>query len=562
MRVKIGTKIVVSFMVIISLMLIVSFIGLMGMNVMEKRYNQIVRTNLIIENQIEKVRSLTLEQVAAIRGYIIYKDEQYPALFNTINEQIDSAYVQLESKMQAEESKEFLMQIKEQHAAYNTGGQEVFELIREGHTTQAISKGNDLRRYVTQIKEATNSWSTEVQSLNAEIIEDIEKDVASRQKTLLILVSVSLIGAITAAVYLQRSIAVPLKKLTHVAATVSEGDLTQDIPVIKSRDEVYDLAKAFGLMVENLRKLIGNVNTVSHDLVASGEELAASSEEVAKVSEQITMAVSELAKGASDQAVSSEKGAYKISEIVEGLSHITRDMSHVNIMVQEAQETVEAGEKSVKYQEVKVHESTEVSGVVAASIGDLAGKSKQIGKILDVIRGISDQTNLLALNAAIEAARAGEAGKGFSVVADEIRKLAEQSGSSVKQIEDIISEVQLGVEDAVRQMDRSKAVSNEQTAALSQTVKAFSDISTVFTSVSKNIKLVSKAAGILNENATEAGEAITDIASVAEESAANSEELAASAEEQTSTINQVAQSAEYLSKLASQLQESINQFTL
>jgi methyl-accepting chemotaxis protein len=343
---------------------------------------------------------------------------------------------------------------------------------------------------------------------------------------------------------------------------IAAGNLSQSLPVIKSGDEIQDLNEAFSKMLHNLRNLITDINAASQELVASSEELAASSEEVTKVSEQISTAVSELAQGSSEQAVSSEQGALKIHEIVEGLSQIAKDMNHTQEMTLQTKEAVALGEESVKYQAIKVNENTDISVQTSATIIDLSDKSKQIGKVLEVIRAISSQTNLLALNAAIEAARAGEAGRGFSVVADEVRKLAEESSTSVKQIEEIIKELQSSAATAVLQMDHSKAAAAEQTIALNKTIKAFNDISSSVSSITQNVELVSQASASLSKNAIQAGDAITNIASVAQQAAANSQELASYAEEDTSTIGQVAESATYLSSLANQLQLSINTFII
>ena len=332
--------------------------------------------------------------------------------------------------------------------------------------------------------------------------------------------------------------------------------------MLKSGDEIQDLNEAFSKMLHNLRNLITDINAASQELVASSEELAASSEEVTKVSEQISTSASELAQGSSEQAVSSEQGAFKIHEIVEGLSQIAKDMLHTQEMAQQTKAAVKLGEESVKYQAVKVDENTDIAKQTAVTIVDLSNKSKQIEKVLEVIRAISSQTNLLALNAAIEAARAGEAGRGFSVVADEVRKLAEESSTSVKQIEEIIKELQSSAATAVLQMDYSKAAAAEQTIALNKTIKAFSDISSSVTSITQNVELVSQASASLSKNAIQAGDAITTIASVAQQAAANSQELASYAEEDTSTIEQVAESATYLSSLANQLQLSINTFII
>lgn len=376
------------------------------------------------------------------------------------------------------------------------------------------------------------------------------------------MIAAAIAGAVVIGINLTRIIARPIKALTQIAGKMSEGDLTQTIPDIRSRDEISDLGKAFSLMVSSLRSLIVNVNDASQELVASSEELAASSEEVSKVSEQVAIAVSELATGASEQAILSEKGNTEIIETVEGLSRIAEDMEQSNKMMVHTKAVVNNGEALVKYQETKVYENNQTSAEVSEAITELSNKSAEIGQILGVIQGIADQTNLLALNAAIEAARAGEAGKSFSVVADEIRKLAEQSSFSVKQIDSIIKQVQASVDTAVAKMDNSKAAVHEQTTALENTVSAFNDIAKEVDAISGKIMLVAEASAALSKKAVQAGDNMTGIASVAQQTAASTQEVAASTEEQSSTVHQITDAAEGLSQLAVQLQESISRFKI
>lgn len=351
----------------------------------------------------------------------------------------------------------------------------------------------------------------------------------------------------------------PVIKMAKLTKDVAAGDLTVSI-YTKGKDEISMLSKNFNEMIQKMRALIIEMRDTGATVASSSEEMMASSEEASKASEQVATAIMDLAKGATEQAMSTEQGNARIQGIVEGLSQIAEDMERSEKLVENAKQVLEIGEKSVKHQERKVNENTQVSNEVAVAVTELSDKSKEIGKILEVIRGIAEQTNLLALNAAIEAARAGEAGKGFAVVADEIRKLAEQSSSSVKQIGRIINEVQEGVEHSVSKMDNAKAVALEQVEALKETTKAFNEISSVVATITHNIEVVAEAAGTLSKEAIQAGDAMSDIASIAQETAAGTEEVSASTEEQTSVIYQIAESAGHLSKLADALYISIGRF--
>ncbi len=562
MKIKIGLKIFVSFFVITFLIILVSIIGLTGMDSIRDSYGIIVNESLPVETLIKEARAINLEQVAAVRGFMIYKDEQYPKLYNDLSKQLEEVYANVADMAETAQSQGYLSRLKAANRVYSDGVQVVFDYVRKGQMDEAVAYGEKVRVKVTEIKEITKEWSTYVGSQDTERINQTDKKTDTRITSLLVLVAIAVLSAVGGGFILTRNIAGPIKSLTGVAGKISEGDLTQKIPVIKTRDEIRELGNAFEAMVASLRGLIVNVNDASLELVASSQELAASSQEVAKVSEQIADAVSELAEGASDQAHSSEKGNDRILQTVEGLSQIAEDMAQSEKMAEKAKEVVEKGEASVKYQEQKVAQNNQTSSEVAAAISELSVKSAEIGQILEVIKSIAEQTNLLALNAAIEAARAGEAGKGFSVVADEIRKLAEQSGYSVKQIDKIIKEVQQGVNSAVTKMDKSRLVVQEQAESLNSTVAAFKDVAEVVGLIRDKIILSAEASAVLSKNAVQAGEDITAIACVAQQTAASTQEVAASTQEQASTVHQITDSAEGLSRLAVQLQEGIGRFKL
>lgn len=393
-------------------------------------------------------------------------------------------------------------------------------------------------------------------------VSDYMKPINDLKMLIVLIALVCIVVAVILILLFSRSIGNPLKQLAVAAEAVSSGDLTKNVPAVRSNDEIGKLNRGFSDMVMHLRKVISEVKEMSVSTAASSEEMMASSEEVSKVSEQIATAVNELAKGAGEQAAATEKGNYKIIEVASGLNDIAKDMSKSEELTEKAKDTVEDGKKSVQYQSVKMQENKQVTVDVSNAVAALSEKSVEIGEILSVINSISDQTNLLSLNAAIEAARAGEQGRGFAVVAEEIRKLAEQSGLSVKKIDLIIKEVQDGVEQAVTEMGKAQVVVEEQEKALFDTVNAFENIEEVVSALNTNIKRVSELSQALDSKAKEAGDTISDIASIAEETASGTEEVAASTEEQTSVMQQIAASSENLSKLANELQKSIGRFQI
>lgn len=353
----------------------------------------------------------------------------------------------------------------------------------------------------------------------------------------------------------------PIRKIAELTGLVAEGDLSVRVD-FRSNDEIGLLASGFNNMIAKVKALIAEVNEMSTVVAASSAEMNESAANITKSTEQVALAVSELAQGASEQAASTDKGSKEIGEIISGLEKITEEMSLSQELAQNAGAKVGIGRESVELQQIKANESKLAAADVKEAVGALSLKSQEIGQILEVIRNIAEQTNLLALNAAIEAARAGEHGKGFAVVADEIRKLAEQSAVSVKQISGIIKEVQTGINATVKEMDGVQIAVKEQETALVRTTEAFGEIFESVKYLTEKSKEAAEAADDIRSRAGVTGELIVDIASIAQQTAAGAEEVSASTEEQTSITHQFELVADNIFKLAGSLQQSLQKFKL
>ncbi len=352
-----------------------------------------------------------------------------------------------------------------------------------------------------------------------------------------------------------------ISEITKAAGRLAEGDLTVDIS-IKGKDEVATLAANFKKMVSSMRSILLKVDNAGSTVAAASQEMMSSSEDVSKSVEQVAIAISELANGASDQANSTENSSQKINEIISGLNKISKDMTASESLAAKAIETVNHSRTIVSSQVSRMAESKEISAKVTGSVLTLSEKSKQIGQITEVIGRIADQTNLLSLNASIEAARAGEQGRGFAIVADEIRKLAEQSNVSGKKIADIIREVQQNVVQTAEEIKKSESALIDQEEALKQTVDAFSGIAATVGAITDKVTMVSSSIKTLNDDAEAASQELTSISAVSEEIAAGTEEVSASTQEQTSIMIQLAKASEELAQLAAELKSSLQIFKL
>jgi methyl-accepting chemotaxis protein len=268
----------------------------------------------------------------------------------------------------------------------------------------------------------------------------------------------------------------------------------------------------------------------------------------------------QVATGVDQQVKSVEETSKTISEMSIGIQQIATNAQDVSQTALEASEGAKAGGQVITNAIQQMNFINEnVTGLESVITG-LGESSEEIGKIIDVITGISDQTNLLALNAAIEAARAGEHGKGFAVVADEVKKLAEQSSNSAKQISQLVLKIQNETKTAVQTMESTSKEVNEGIGVVNTAGQAFSLIETSIEAVNVQIQDVSSAVQQMAAGSEQMVSSMSLIIKVAEESASGTQEVSAATEEQLASMEEITASAQTLSNMAEELQLLISRF--
>lgn len=382
------------------------------------------------------------------------------------------------------------------------------------------------------------------------------------QNNLMMLMIIILIISIIVTYLIGRSIANPIIDIEKFSGNISELDITQNVPAkyLKKKDEVGTLAKSLQNITENLRNIIGEINASSEQVAAASEELTSTSQQTATSAEEISKTVDEIARGASEQASSTEVGSSKASELGSTIEMSKEHMDKLNDEAGKASSIAVEGLDDMDKLAKITDESSKTIEEIHEVILKTNESSSKIGEASSVIGSIAEQTNLLALNAAIEAARAGEAGRGFAVVAEEIRKLAEQSSMSTKEINSVVSELMANSDDAVKTMERVNAITKEQTDKVALSIEKYNSINEALKNVDDRLGKANSAMDAMENMKNQILDTLQSLTAIAEENAASTEEATASIEEQTGSISEIASSSEGLAKLAQDLRSIIDKF--
>ncbi|MGL5092996.1 MAG: methyl-accepting chemotaxis protein [Aeromonas sobria] len=429
-------------------------------------------------------------------------------------------------------------QVYEQVVAAGAKYFAVHEQLMSAFSAGDLERVRSLRKNETRMAlEEVGAKSYRLREVNTELANSMTQEVAalySSARTMSIIVSLVTLGfVIVIAWLLTGQIRTPVMALLEQTRRVSSGDLTSRIDMQQfNNDELGTLAKGFGEMQDNLRTLVSEVS-------GSVVQLSSAAEEMSSVAHHS-------ASNMSAQQHELNQLATAMNEMQATVQEVSRNTNDAACAATSASETAEIGAKTVNdsIQRIeRVAGAIESTAVVIRQLGD---DSRNIGMVLEVIRGIAEQTNLLALNAAIEAARAGEQGRGFAVVADEVRTLAKRTQDSTSQINTIIADLQQRAEQAGTTMQQSQDLMNTTVSTAREAGASISQISGSVSSISHmNIQIAT---------ATE------EQGAVSEELNRNVVNISHASEEVAAGAHQMSQACKELNHLATQLQEMVRRF--
>ncbi|RWZ60828.1 methyl-accepting chemotaxis protein [Halobacillus fulvus] len=367
--------------------------------------------------------------------------------------------------------------------------------------------------------------------------------------------------AVLIALLLTRYLTKPVKELQVLMSKAGEGDFSVHAQSDR-HDEIGDLYRDFQHMVESIRTLIEHVKASSSRVSSSAENVVANAEENTAASHEISRAIQEIAEGAQNQTEMVDDSVQSSKTLSDTINHIVSKSENMKEKSDRLVDRSEDANKIVKQLREHSIRTDKMTDEMKKSIDDLKMNSDNIHQVVATISNIAGQTNLLALNAAIEAARAGEAGKGFAVVADEVRKLAEQSESALTTVSEMIDQMQSRTSQIVTLIQETGEVVKEQKASVDETEQSFQD---VFAHISDNVTSLNGIIDSMKEVSTHKDELVHHmdaISTVTEETAAAAEEVSASVQESNAAMEQLNVLAEELEGVAASMEEELNKFSL
>ena len=383
-------------------------------------------------------------------------------------------------------------------------------------------------------------------------------------QTLMIFTTLASLLIFLYGLYISFLTSTPLNRAVNFAETLAKGDLTPNLYCLTENDEIGQLCMSLSTMLENFRSLVGNILSGADTFYESSLVLAAQAEATANSAKQVSLSIDQVAQGSQNQSqIDSIQTIHNaVQDMSSGIQQIDHSVSLADEASTQALHIANEGDQAITKtgtQMKHIHQTVDETSLIIAELGE---KSASIGAIVETIKSISDQTNLLALNAAIEAARAGEHGRGFSVVAEEVRKLAEQSTQSSAQIEQIIQGIKLNVDRAITSMSAEKDVVRSGAQVIEEAQRAFNRIMESTQIVNLQIKEVSQFSHDISGSSHKIFTEVEQVAAIIKETTAKTEAVALGSTNQMNSMQEINILAEELQAAALALQTSARKFIL
>ncbi|MFJ8260926.1 methyl-accepting chemotaxis protein [Rummeliibacillus sp. NPDC094406] len=560
MIMSVQRKISLGFIILFVFILILMGYNNNRMNSVVDSFNHVINTNIKNIDLVNNVKSDLATEGLYLRGFIIDDNASNKQKLLVYQEKLSKSVEELQKNADSKKMKDYSAIMSDLMTNYSKVITNIVQLKEEGNNDDAVSQltsaesaNHDMMSIITSAEKYQQDELNAAHE-NVDHIAQVAKVVA---------IIIAIVGMIIALLFInrvKRLVVQPLLKVVDGAKQIASGNLLQDDIIIKSKDELGALASSFNEMKKNLQTIIIHIGEGSRQLSASIEELSASTEEISNAADEVSNSVEETSQGANDSAEIAKDAVTAMHETSTGVQRIAEASHSLFKQAKQATELADNGGKILQVAKGQVQLISESTNQTNELIIRLKKQATEIQVMTKEITDISEQTNLLALNAAIEAARAGEHGKGFAVVADEVRKLAEQSKNSAEQIVKLTNTIQTDTEVVAKSVTNSLKNVEEGVYVITNASDSFGHIVNSVEDMTSRLEDVTATSEQLSAATEEVTASVEEIANHSQLSAQATNNISGSVEEQNATLQEINSVVQELSKQSVELQELTQQF--